>query len=169
MALAITGAKTIGATRETVWSALNDVDCLRLCVAGCQDLQRDTDRSFRLSVLVRLGPIAVPFHGTIEVTESDYPRSYAMTGRGHGGVAGFANGTARILLTEARGGCRLAYSFRTAQTGPLENLGAWFLTGVARTLSDRFVTSLAALVEAQSRDGLTAPQPDARDRVGQDA
>lgn len=143
MVLAMTGAQTIGATRETVWAALNDVDCLKLCVPGCQDLRRGPGRTFRLKVLVRLGPVEVAFRGGVEVTESDFPRSYVLTGHGDSGFAGFVNGTARIRLAEVPGGCRLAYRLETAQDGPLAGLGAWFLSGVARTLSTRFVVALA--------------------------
>ena len=162
MAVAMTGARTIGATRETVWAALNDVDCLRLCVPGCQDLQKGPGNTFRLKVLVRLGPAQLEFRGGVEVTESDFPRSYVMTGRGCGGLAGFANGTARIRLAEVPGGCRLAYHLETAPNGSLAGVGAWVLSGVARTLSDHFVATLAEVIrkaDARTVDGGRSPKP----------
>jgi carbon monoxide dehydrogenase subunit G len=146
MAVALTGARTLDATREAVWAALNDVDCLRLCVPGCQDLQPGPGRSFRLKVRVRLGPVWVAFSGGVEVTESDYPRSFVMSGQGEGGLAGFANGRARIRLAEVPGGCRLVYSVQTAEDGPLASLGALFLYGIAKSLSERFVSTLADVV-----------------------
>ena len=147
MAVALKGAKTIGATRETVWAALNDVDCLKLCVPGCQAIQRGTDGTFRLKVLVRLGPVRIEFSGRVEVTESDFPRAYVMTGRGDGGFAGLAKGTAHIRLVEVPGGgCRLVYRVETSQDGPLANLGVLFLSGIAKTMTDQFVSALASLV-----------------------
>ena len=147
MAVALTGAKTCGATRETVWAALNDVDCLKLCIPGCQGIQREVDRSFRLKVLVRLGPARIEFSGSIEVTESDFPRTYVMTGRGDGGLAGLAKGTAHIRLVELPGGgCRLVYRVETSQDGPLANLGVLFLSGIAKTMTEQFVSALASFV-----------------------
>ncbi|WP_363324506.1 SRPBCC domain-containing protein, partial [uncultured Roseibium sp.] len=36
----MSGSHRIPATRSSVWSALNDADVLRLCIPGCEVLER---------------------------------------------------------------------------------------------------------------------------------
>ncbi len=141
------GSRTVRADRRAVWDALTDVDCLRVCISGCDSVTRLSNTRFGVVVGVSLGPVRIPFRGSVEITSSDPPRSYHITGRGEGGLAGLATGSATIRLHEVPNGCRLGYVIAAKPEGPLATLGALFINGVARTLTDRFVTSFAARLE----------------------
>jgi carbon monoxide dehydrogenase subunit G len=147
MSVTINGAKTIRADRDRVWAALNDVDILKLCIAGCQALTRVSSSRFDVVVGVALGPVRITFRGSILVSESAPPVSYRLSGRGEGGLAGIAVGSALIRLTDVPEGCRLAYAIEAEPGSRLAALGAVFVSGIARTLADRFAVSFAAHLE----------------------
>ncbi|WP_298962491.1 SRPBCC domain-containing protein, partial [uncultured Roseibium sp.] len=46
----ISGSQVIQADRSSVWSALNDADVLRLCIPGCEVLERISDDEMSASV-----------------------------------------------------------------------------------------------------------------------
>ena len=162
MTIAITGSKTLRASRETVWACLNDADCLRLCMPGCRSLTRISADTYKLSVAVSLGPVNLAFNGTVAIAASERPSTMTLTGRGEGGLAGHAGGTAHLVLTETPSGVRLAYAIEAEPHGPLAALGTLFIGGVAKTLTDRFVSTLAAVVSDLCR-GATIAQ--ARRRI----
>ena len=149
MSVTVKGTKTVRADPETIWAALDDVDRLALCIPGCRSLTRLSPNMFRLVVLVRLGPVRVEFHGTVERTVSDPPYALALVGRGEGGLAGMAAGSARITLTQVSGGCRIGYRIASEPTGPLAALGSFFLIGLAKGLIDAFIATLTDLLRGE--------------------
>lgn len=153
MTITISGARTLPADRETVWAALHDAERLKLCVPGCRSLVRVVPDRYALTVAVALGPVRLAFVGEVEVIESAKPSVLALRGTGRGGLAGLAVGTARLTLTETGQGVRLAYRVEAQPTGPLARLGALFIGGVARSLTDRFIASLADVCSPPRADG----------------
>ena len=147
VAVRMQGFRTVRADRRAVWDALNDVDCLKLCISGCDSVIRLSATRFGIVVTVSLGPVHIPFRGSVEVRSSDPPRSYQITGHGEGGLAGNARGSATIRLSEVSNGCRLGYVIDAEPGGPLARLGVLFITGVGRLLTDRFVASFADRLE----------------------
>ncbi len=159
VAVKMEGFRTVRADRRAVWDALTDVDCLKACIFGCESMTRLSETRFGVVVGVSLGPVRIPFRGSVEIRSSDPPHSYHITGRGGGGLAGIVVGSATIRLCEVPNGCRFGYVIDAEPSGPLARLGAPFLTGVARTLTDRFVASFADRLE------LTIGKPDFRGDV----
>ena len=161
--MTISGSRTVRADRRAVWAALHDVGCLKACVPGCQSLVRVSDGRFGLVVDVSFGPVRIPFRGSVEVDGSDPPHCYRMVGRGEGGLAGLAAGSATIRLTQVAGGCRLGYVIRAEPQGPFAALGSVVVTGLARSLTDRFIDGLAGLLERDAgrpvRPGIPAGRP----------
>lgn len=151
MVLRLTGGKLVMADRDTVWAALHDVACLKLCVPGCLSLDRVSQTRFDVCVLVPLGPVSVAFSGSVETFDCDPLLRLSLKGRGDGGLAGLAAGTAHITLTDAPGGCHLAYVLDVEPSGPFAVLGTLLLAGVARKLVDRFGTTLAAIIGDATR------------------
>ncbi len=161
--MTLSGSKTVRADRHVVWAALNDVEILKDCVLGCESLVRLSDRRFGIVVGASFGPVRIPFRGTLEVDRSDPPHYYRMIGRGEGGLAGRAAGSATIRLSEVPCGCRLRYVIHAEPQGALAALGALFITALARTLTDGFVDSLVDLLERRAgqrwRPGTVAGGP----------
>ena len=55
--MAIEGEYRIGAPREAVWAALNDVEVLKGCIPGCQELTRLSDTEIEGRIQAQLGPV----------------------------------------------------------------------------------------------------------------
>ena len=144
------GSIGVAASREAVWDALHDAQRIALCVPGCRKVTRDGESAYVVAASVRFGPVRVAFDGVVEVGDFEAPARLALTGRGRGGLAGAACGTAMIRLTERGDGCRLSYELDAQPDGPIAQLGSTFLTGLATTLSEVFARRFAQLFEAAS-------------------
>lgn len=55
IALTVNG-KTVSATVDRTWAALNDPEVLKACIAGCESLERSGDDSRTAQLAVRVGP-----------------------------------------------------------------------------------------------------------------
>ena len=143
------GSIGVAARRDVVWAALHDAERIALCVPGCRKVMREGDDVYAVEASVRLGPVRVAFDGVVEVSDFEAPARLALIGRGRGGLAGAASGTATIRLSDRPDGCRLAYELKAKTDGPMTQLGSLFLTGLAAALSDMFAHRFARLFEPQ--------------------
>jgi len=91
---------TIPAPRERVFAALNDIDVLRVCIPGCETLERESDTELVAKVTLKIGPVKAKFNGRVTLDPSNAPASFSLSGQGDGGVAGFAKGGADVELIE---------------------------------------------------------------------
>lgn len=164
MVLKLTGGRTIRADREMTWAALHNPDILRSCVPGCLALDRVTAHRFDLSVLVPFGPVSVAFAGMVETFDCDPSHRMMLRGTGNGGLAGLASGTARISLSDAPGGCHLAYIVDVEPNGPFAVMGTLLLGGLARSLVEHFSASFAAIL---GQPAALRPLSDLRPAAGQ--
>ena len=96
----MTGQYRIEAPRETVWEALNDVEVLRACIPGVEEIEKTSDTSFSAKVRAKVGPVSARFAGDVTLSDLDPPRGYTISGEGKGGAAGFAKGGAKVNLEE---------------------------------------------------------------------
>lgn len=146
MILRLTGGKSLRTDRATAWAALHDVTCLQPCIRGCLSLQRVSGTRFELAVLVPVGPVSMAFSGSVTIEESVASRRLVLRARGAGGLAGLAEGTATLDLTDTPDGCLLAYTIAAEPSGPFAIAGTFLLAGLARSLVDDFGTRFAARV-----------------------
>ena len=143
MAMTMTGEIQLAASREVVWAKLNDPAVLKLCIPGCEELERIDDQGFRAVAKMRVGPISARFKGRVTLTDLDAPRSYNIVGEGEGGVAGFAKGGAKVKLLERDSGTLLTYQVDAQIGGKLAQLGQRLVNGTAKKLADEFFTNFA--------------------------
>ncbi len=144
------GSIGVTAGREAVWAALHDVERLSLCVPGCRKVARDGDGSYRVTARVHFGPVRVGFDGVVEVADFEAPARLGLTGRGRGGLAGTATGTAMIRISERAEGCLLSYELAAEPEGPIALLGSTCLTGLAAALSEMFARRFTQLFSADA-------------------
>jgi carbon monoxide dehydrogenase subunit G len=97
---------------------------------------------------MKVGPVSARFSGRVLLSDLKPPNSYRITGEGEGGVAGFAKGSALVVLTEAGGGTRLHYTVEAHIGGKLAQLGQRLISGTAKKLADEFFTKFAREVES---------------------
>lgn len=156
----MTGEVELPASRETVWSKLNDAEVLRACIPGCESLEMTSATAFAAVARVKVGPVSARFKGNVELSDLDPPSSYRISGAGDGGVAGFAKGGAVVNLREAASGCVLVYSVDAAVGGKIAQLGGRLIDGVAKKMADQFFASFAATVRGDGvPDAATAQDP----------
>src|ERR1051326_7912169 len=110
MAMVMDGAVQLPAPREVVWAKLNDPEVLKICIPGCQSLEKLSDSEFQALVVTKIGPVKAKFKGKVRLTDLDPPNGYRISGEGDGGVAGFAKGGATVALAPKDGGTLLTYN-----------------------------------------------------------
>src|SRR5713226_4567994 len=134
----LTGERNIAATRDVVWSALNDPTILKNSIPGCEELEALPDGGFTASVRVKMGPIWARFTGRVALSNLNPPISYTIEGEGAGGVAGFAKGGADVSLADVGQETLLAYTVRADVGGKIAQLGARLINATAKNLAGQF-------------------------------
>jgi len=135
MAMTMTGEVQLAASRDVVWVKLNDPEVLKICIPGCEELNKTSDTEFQAVATTKIGPVKARFKGRVQLTDLDPPNGYRISGEGDGGVAGFAKGGATVALTEKDG-------------GKLAQLGQRLVNGAAKKIADDFFQKFAATVAA---------------------
>lgn len=150
MAMTMRGEVRLPAAREVVWSHLNDPLVLKNCIAGCEELEMLSDTEFKVVAVNKIGPVKARFKGRVTLSELNAPHGYRISGEGDGGIAGFAKGSATVILLESHGGeTLLSYNVEAHIGGKLAQLGQRLINGVAKKTADDFFVRFA---EAVSRD-----------------
>jgi uncharacterized protein len=150
MAFGMDGEFVIAAARKDVWAALNDPNVLCRCIQGCQTMERAGEDSFAAEVKMKIGPVSSVFKGKVDLLDLDPPNSYRIEGKGDGGAAGFAKGSARVALSDVDGGTLLRYDVNADIGGRLAQLGGRLINGIANKQADQFFENFAAQFEAET-------------------
>jgi carbon monoxide dehydrogenase subunit G len=160
------GDQLIHAPRQQVWEALNDPEVLRQCIPGCQSLEKEADDRLKAVVAIKVGPIGARFNGAVTLSELDPPSSYLISGEGQGGAAGFARGSARVVLVDEGEATRLSYTVDAEVGGRLAQVGGPIIDATAKQLAGLFFKRFGGIVtEAKvavaPKDETPAAQPEA--------
>ena len=139
----LTSSRSVPASVEATWAALNDPETLKACIPGCESIERVSDTEFRVTLTARVGPVAAKFSGRIVLSDILAPASYRMSFEGQGGAAGFARGEARIALSPDGENTRLEYSASAQVGGKLAQIGSRLVDGAAAKVADDFFTRFA--------------------------
>jgi carbon monoxide dehydrogenase subunit G len=150
MAMTMSGEVTLPADRPKVWAMLNDPEVLKAIIPGCQSLEKTSDTSFAAVVKIKIGPVGASFKGKVQLTDVDPPNGYSIGGEGEGGIAGFANGGAKVHLVDAPEGTLLRYDVQANVGGKIAQLGSRLIDGVAKKMADQFFANFAAAVGGQA-------------------
>lgn len=134
----MTGEYQISASRNNVWTALNDTEVLKACIPGCTSLERTSDVSMTAVVVQKIGPVKAKFNGAVELLNIDAPVSYTIQGEGQGGVAGFAKGAADVTLVEDGANTVLAFEAKAQIGGKLARLGSRLIDATAKKIAKQF-------------------------------
>ena len=86
----MTGEYRISAPRDKVWEALNDPEILKICIPGCEELNKDSETELSAKVSTKVGPVSAKFVGKVTLSDINPPEGYNISGEGQGGEAGFA-------------------------------------------------------------------------------
>jgi hypothetical protein len=155
------GKRSIRASREVVWQALNEPEVLKACIPGCEELNRTSDTSFEGKVKQKIGPVSARFSVLVELSDIVEAQSYRIHGEGKGGAAGFAKGGAAVRLEDEGDGTLLSYDAEAKVGGKLAQLGSRLIDGFARKMSDEFFDRFKEAVEPPGAAGEAAGSAEA--------
>ena len=139
----MTGSRSVPASVEATWAALNDPEVLKSCIAGCESVERVSDTEFRVAMTARVGPVSAKFSGRIILADLVAPTSYRLTFEGQGGAAGFARGEAKVALAAEPGGTRIDYTATAQVGGKLAQIGSRLVDATAAKVADDFFARFA--------------------------
>jgi carbon monoxide dehydrogenase subunit G len=149
MAMTMSGEYQLPATRDVVWAKLNDAEVLKVCIPGCEELNKTSDTEFQAVATTKIGPVKARFKGKVHLSDLNPPNGYRISGEGDGGVAGFAKGGATVALSEKDGGgTLLTYNVEAQIGGKLAQIGQRLVNGAAKKVADEFFQKFAATFSA---------------------
>ena len=137
----ITGDQLIPKPQQQTWDAICDPAVLKICIPGCDSMEKISDSEFDLAITAKVGPVSAKFKAKITLTNVDAPNAYRLIFEGQGGVAGFAKGEADVKLAPEEGGTRLSYAARANVGGKIAQVGARLVDGVARKMAENFFSN----------------------------
>ena len=143
------GIQTLPADAETVWTALFDRAVLERAIPGCESLEQTSDTSFAAVVKLKIGPVSARFKGDVEISDIEPQKGCTLSGKGTGGIAGFAKGSARVMLESKFNETQLTYTAEASVGGKLAALGSRLIKSTAQKLAGEF---FAAFEEILSED-----------------
>ena len=147
MAMNLEGEETIGAPISKVWEALNDPEVLKICIPGCESLEKKSDTEMAATVALKIGPIKARFAGEVELKNLNPPHSYTIQGEGKGGIAGFAKGGADVKLTEqGPDETLLTYTVNADVGGKIAQLGSRLIVSTSKKLAGQFFSKFNEVV-----------------------
>ncbi|HVW57334.1 MAG TPA: carbon monoxide dehydrogenase subunit G [Rhizobiaceae bacterium] len=153
MAMNMEGQEQIQAPVEKVWQALNDPDVLKVCIPGCESLEKQSDTAFAATVSLKIGPIKARFQGAVELKNLNPPHSYTIEGEGKGGIAGFAKGGADVALTaDGADATTLKYTVKADVGGKIAQLGSRLIDSTSKKLAGQFFENFNKKVSAGQAD-----------------
>jgi len=152
----ISGETDLSLPRGRAWACLNDPEVLRRAVPGCESLERAGNQMTGV-VVARVGPVRARFEGVATLSDVIEPQSCTLTAAGKGGLAGFANATIHIRLSERGDRTRLHYEAEFQLGGKLAQIGSRLIESTAQVWIERFFKQFAAIVEG----GGSAPETEA--------
>jgi len=149
----------VGASPDTVWALLIDLERVGPCLPGAEITGRDDDGTYHGTFTVKLGPTTASYRGKLRFEELDDAARRAVmhaTGqdkRGQGGA------TATIISTvnEAEGVTRVAVDTDFVITGKLARFGRG---GMIEDISNRLLRDFASCLQGQLAAPATTPATD---------
>lgn len=156
------GQRTIPASRERTWAALNDPEILKGCIAGCESLQFTGTDTLQAQLAVRIGPVSARFKGNLQLVDVKPPVSYSMRFDANGGVAGFGKGTTDVeLVAVGPRETTLKYAAKAQVGGKLAQVGSRLIDAAASKITEDFFVAFEGRLreEAGMEPPPQAPAP----------
>ena len=145
------GQRTIPASRERTWAALNDPATLQGCIAGCESLTYTAADTLQAQLAVRVGPVSARFKGKLRLVDVKPPVSYSMQFDANGGVAGFGKGTTDVELVAV--GPRetiLKYAAKGQVGGKLAQVGSRVIDAAASKVAEDFFAAFESRLREEA-------------------
>jgi carbon monoxide dehydrogenase subunit G len=145
------GERTIPASRERTWAALNDPQVLKACIAGCESLEPAGADAYLAQLAVKIGPVSARFKGSLKLVDVRPPEAYTIHFDGQGGVAGFGKGSADVALEPAGEEATLLRYLAKAQVGGrIAQVGSRLVDAAAAKIADDFFAAFESHLRVET-------------------
>ncbi len=134
----MSGEQRIPAPQQAVWDALYDPEVLKICIPGCESVEKLSETRFTTKLVMAVGPVKAKFAGEVTLGDIDAPNSCTITGKGSGGAAGFGKMAAKINLSTEGNETVLRYTANASVGGKLAQIGARLVDSTAKKMADQF-------------------------------
>lgn len=143
----INTSAAVSASREEVFTALNNRDVLRRCIPGCEELTDVDTETFAVKLKLGVAGIKGKYAGTATRQELQPPESFtfALDGKGK---TGFVRGTAAVRIATEDKLSRVDCEADVQIGGAIAAVGSRLIGAVARKLTRDFFRELAGAIGA---------------------
>ena len=148
----IAGNYTFEATREEVWSAVNDPEVLARTIPGCQRLDQIGENEYDSTLKIGLQAVRGTYNGRVKIDNIVAPESYDIHVDGKGSN-GFLKGSGSIKLRAEGAQTILDYGGEAQVGGTIASVGQRLIDGASKTLINQSLKALALLIE-ERRTGI---------------
>jgi carbon monoxide dehydrogenase subunit G len=163
--LKVAGTYTFSASREEVWSAINDPEVLARAIPGCQRLDQVGEHEFESTLKVGLQAVKGVYNGRVTLSNHQAPSHYEILIDGKGSN-GFLKGTGAIDLEEAgENKTLLKYKGEAQIGGTIASVGQRLIDGASKTLINQSLKALAQQIELRKQGGQASEEPAAAEPV----
>jgi|SRR6266542_419826 len=139
----LSGTYFVAATRDSVYAALQDVDVLRRCIEGCEELKEIEPGVYDAQLRLGLGAIRGRYTGRARIRDAHPPESLTLSVNGKG-PGGHVRGEARLTLVDASGNTNISCQATGDVAGAMAAVGSRLIQSAAARLMERFFSTLAA-------------------------
>jgi carbon monoxide dehydrogenase subunit G len=147
----ITGNRSLPATLNATWLALNDIEILKSCIPGCEALVAEPEGHFSVVMALKIGPVSARFRGQLLMTNVRPPYHYTLSFEGQGGVAGFGKGSADVDLSVEEGDRTLIQYIARAQVGgKIAQMGSRLIDAAAGKVAETFFKRFESNIQPAS-------------------
>lgn len=138
----IEGAYTVQAPPDHVWDSLMDPQVLQNTIPGVEKLEKLDGNTYEATIQIKHAPLKGTYHGSITITDQQFPRNYCIEIRGEGRQTLFS-GNGSVQLNEQNNNTIIAYRGELKQDRRNSLLPPAVLKGAAKLLIQQFFAALA--------------------------
>ena len=153
----LAGDYLFDASVQEVWNALFDPAVLAAVMPGCEKLEL-VDGRYRGELNVKVGPVQGKFSGTVDLKDTDEPRSYTMLIDGRG-APGFVKANAAVALEPEGAGTRIRYDADAQVGGKVASVGQRLLEASARAIVNQSLVGLHDNIKIRAAAHAALSQP----------
>ncbi len=156
------GEQFIPLTRDRVWAGLTDSKTLQAAIPGCESVVDEGQGRMSVALMAAIGPVKARFKGQLQMRDVQAPERYTLSFEGHGGIAGFANGQADVVLHSEGDGTRMSYAAKAHIGGRLAQIGSRLVDAAAAHMTGQFLDRLVQAIEkseAMAEAGIASEAP----------
>lgn len=156
----LSSIRKVPASVEDTYVALTDAQFLKDCIPGCESIENAGEERYLVTLAAKVGPVSARFNGSMTIVNSQPPRVYSLVFEGKGGPAGFAKGSAEVLLVQGDAGdTDMSYTVRADVGGKLAQVGARLIEGAAKKVADEFFDAFIEKMQARPQAAAASEPP----------